>query len=77
MSDELIEDLKPLLERMSEWEATMEVLKDKDMMEQIRSSEEDWQKGKTVAWRDVKRNDLYGRNLGTKDQLTTDHLTMD
>ncbi|MFQ5794094.1 MAG: hypothetical protein ACE5JP_03480 [Candidatus Bipolaricaulia bacterium] len=58
LSDELIEDLKPLLERMSEWEATMEVLKDKDMMEQIRSSEEDWQKGKTAAWRDVKRNDL-------------------
>lgn len=58
LPDELIEDLMPLLLRMSEWEATEEILSDPDMISQIRASEADWDHGETVSWRDVQRDDL-------------------
>ncbi len=58
LPDEVLGDLKPLLERLSEWEATAEVLRDRDLMEQIRQSEEDWKRGRTVAWRDAQRRDV-------------------
>lgn len=58
LSEDTLEDLKPLLQRISEWEATLEITQDEEMMEQIRKSEEDLKRGETVAWRDVKRKDL-------------------
>ena len=58
LPDEVLGDLKPLLERLSEWEATAEILQDEDLMEQIRRSEEDWERGETVSWRDVQRRDV-------------------
>jgi len=58
LPEEVLEELKPLLERLSAWEATAEILRDPDMMKQIRQSEEDWRQGQTVAWRDVKRRDV-------------------
>ncbi len=56
LSDDVLQELKPLLERLSEWEATFEILQDPDMMEQLRQSEEDWRRGQVVSWRDVRRD---------------------
>lgn len=58
LPDELVEALKPFFKRIGEWEATIGILRDKDLIEQIRRSERDLKEGKTVAWRDVKRNDI-------------------
>ena len=58
LPDELIEDLRPLLLRMSEWEATNDIVRDADMMAQIQESEANWAEEETVNWRDVTRQDL-------------------
>jgi hypothetical protein len=58
LPDELIEDLRPLLLRMSEWEATNDIVRDADMIAQIQESEADWAEEETVNWRDVTRQDL-------------------
>lgn len=58
LSEEMVEDLKPFLERMIEWEATVEGLRDKDLLDQIHQSEQDLREGATVPWRSVERTDV-------------------
>jgi len=58
LSEDMVEDLKPFLERMIEWEATVETLRDKDLLDQIHRSEQDLREGATAPWRSVERTDV-------------------
>jgi len=58
LSEDMVEDLKPFLERMIEWEATVETLRDKDLLDQIHRSEQDLKEGTTAPWRSVERTDV-------------------
>ena len=49
-------DFAEYLNERQEWEATVEILKDARMMEELREAEEDVSAGRLHRWEDVKRS---------------------
>jgi predicted transcriptional regulator len=56
LSDSDIEVLMPIIQRLAEWEATQEILNTPELIEGIKEGLKDIEAGRTVNWRDVKRN---------------------
>ncbi|MEW6040036.1 MAG: hypothetical protein AB1633_00765 [Elusimicrobiota bacterium] len=49
-------DYLQYLKDRQEWEATIEIARDKKLMESIRKGKRDIKEGKWVSWEDIKRN---------------------
>jgi len=56
LSDSDVEVLMHIIQRLAEWEATQEVLNSPELMKGIEEGLKDIEVGRTVNWRDVKRN---------------------
>lgn len=53
--EEMERGFERMRKEISEWEATLETLKDEEVMEQIRQSEKEIEEGKSKSWEEVKK----------------------
>jgi len=58
LPEEMVKDLLALMERLQEWGATLELLEDREFMEEWERGKAEVERGETVPWREIKRTDV-------------------
>ncbi|MFB6088189.1 MAG: hypothetical protein ABEK36_00240 [Candidatus Aenigmatarchaeota archaeon] len=54
--EEMEKGFERMKKEISEWEATLETLKDEEVMKQIRQSENEIKEEKSKSWKEVKKD---------------------
>jgi predicted transcriptional regulator len=58
LPDEVVQSLLDFMQKLQEWEATREILEDKEFSAEIERGLQDVKAGRTVEWRKVKRTNV-------------------